>query len=78
MQSRFYAAFAAEGIDRERTLADLKLGMPAMRDTGLLYAAGPLLRQASQSRELAAIVAELQQVSEFKEAVEELQGNEPV
>ena len=69
---------AAEGIDRERTLAELKLEMPAMRDTALLYAAGPLLRQASQSQELAAIVEELQQVSEFRQAVEDLQGNEPL
>jgi hypothetical protein len=65
---------AAEGIDRGRTLADLKLEIPAMQDTALLYAAGPLLHQASQSQELAAIIEELQQVSEFKEAVAELQS----
>ncbi len=63
---------AAEGIDRERTLADLKSEMPGMRDTALLYAAGPLLHQAKENPQLAAIVEELQRVPAFNEAVEDL------
>lgn len=39
---------AAEGIDRDRTLADLKRAMPGMRDTALLYVARPLVRHREQ------------------------------
>jgi hypothetical protein len=46
--------------------------MPGMRDTALLYAAGPLLHQAKENPQLAAIVEELRQVPEFNEAVEDL------
>jgi hypothetical protein len=63
---------AAEGIDRERTLADLKSEMPGMRDTALLYVAGLLLQQAKENPQLAAIVEELRQIPEFNEAVEDL------
>src|SRR5215813_2603246 len=65
---------AAEGIDREHTLAELKSEMPSMRDTALLYAAGPLLRQANKNQPLAAIIEELREVFEFNEAVEDLQS----
>jgi hypothetical protein len=63
---------AALGIDRQRTLDDLKSEMPTMRDTALLYAAGPLLHQAMGNPQLAAVVEELQQVAEFKDSVDEL------
>ena len=67
---------AAEGIDRDRILADLKREIPEMRDTALLYVARPLLEQAKSNPALAAIIAELQQTPEFQEAVEELQEAE--
>jgi hypothetical protein len=67
---------ASEGIDRDRTLADLKREMPGMRDTALLYVAGPLLQQARNNPALAAIVEELEQVPEFQVAIEELQEAE--
>jgi hypothetical protein len=63
---------AAEGIDRERTITDLKRAMPGMRDTALLYVAGPLLQQAESDPALAAIAAELGEVPEFEMAVQEL------
>src|SRR5205085_4738278 len=40
---------AADGIDREQTLADLKREMPRMRIEALLYVAGPLLKDARES-----------------------------
>jgi hypothetical protein len=64
--------FAAEGIDRERTMADLKSEMPGMRYEALLYAAGPLLQQAKDTPQLAAIVEELRQAPEFNSVVEDL------
>src|SRR6478609_5529192 len=63
---------AAEGMDRERTVSDLKRALPGMRDTALLYIAGPLLQQSEGDPALAAILAELRQVSEFEMAIEEL------
>ena len=64
---------AAEGIDRDRTLADLKREMPNMRDEALLYVAGPLLKRAEDDPAVAAIVRELRYVEEFEMAVEELE-----
>jgi hypothetical protein len=62
---------AADGIDRNRTLTDLKREMPRMRDTALLYAARPLLYQAREHPALAAIIEELQEVPAFRAAVEQ-------
>jgi hypothetical protein len=63
---------AAEGIDRDRTLQDLRREMPKMRDTALLYVAEPLLQYAEEDPAIAAIVNELLLVEEFALAVEEL------
>lgn len=67
---------AADGIARDQTIADLKQKMPAMRDTALLYIVGPLLKQAEDNQDLAAIVSELRTIEEFENAVEELQESE--
>jgi len=67
--------WAAEGMDKDRTLSDLKREMPNMRDSALLYAAGPLVHQAKSRPELAAIVDELMTLEQFRMAVEELQGS---
>ncbi len=64
--------FAAEGIERDRILTDLKFHVPEMREEALLYAASLLLSQAKDTPQLAAIIEELRQVREFNEAVEEL------
>jgi hypothetical protein len=66
---------AAEGIERDSILAELRHEMPAMRDTALLYIAQDLLHQAKDNPPLAAILVELQQVPEFQEAVDELKEN---
>jgi hypothetical protein len=58
------------------TTADLKREMPGMRDTALLYVARPLLQQTQDNPALASIVEELQQVPEFRMAIEELQEAE--
>lgn len=66
---------AAEGIERDRSIAEIKSAMPAMRDTALLYIAQSLLAQRSDSPNLAAIVSELQRVPEFQAAIDELGDN---
>ncbi|MDR2012512.1 MAG: hypothetical protein LBQ20_05625 [Rhodanobacter sp.] len=66
---------AADGVDRERTLNDLKRELPSMRYEAYLYAAGPLLRRAASEPEIAVILQELESVDDFREAVEELREN---
>lgn len=60
---------AAEGVDRDRTLADLKRKMPLMREEALDYAAVELLELGASDPEVAAVVGELRQVGEFDLAV---------
>lgn len=67
---------AAEGVDRDRTIADLQREMPNMRDTALVYAARPLLHQVKANPNLSAILEELQEVPEFRDAVEGLQADD--
>jgi hypothetical protein len=50
--------------------------MPGMRDTALLYVARTLLQEAKDNPALASIVEDLQQVPEFRRAIEELQDAE--
>jgi hypothetical protein len=57
---------AAEGIERERTLSDLRRHMPHMRDTALIYVAGPLLEQAKTNAATAEIVEELLKIDAFR------------
>lgn len=62
---------AAEGIERDRTLTELKREMPSMRDEALDYAAGPLLQLAESDPNISAVITELRQVEEFERAVQE-------
>jgi hypothetical protein len=64
---------AAEGIDRDRTLADLKRELPHMRDTALMYVAEPLMHRVPEDARLAAIFEELQEVPEFRMTVQDMQ-----
>jgi len=64
---------AAEGVDRERTISDLRRELPDMRNEAHLYAAGPLLEQAATNPAIAEVLQSLD-VSEFQEAIEYLRG----
>lgn len=65
---------AASGIERTKTMAELKLEMPRMRDEALLYAAGPLLAQLPDNPALGEVVGELLEVEEFRIAWQEARG----
>jgi hypothetical protein len=65
---------AAEGIDRERTISELRRQLPDIRYEAQLYAAGPLLEQADTNAAIAEILQALD-VGEFQEALEELRDD---
>ena len=66
---------AAEGVDRERTISDLRRELPVMQYEAHLYAARPLLEQAATNPAIAEVLRSLD-VAEFKEAIEELRGKD--
>lgn len=63
---------AAIGIDRDRTIADLRRELPRFRYEGVLYSVGPLLSHAESDPAIAEIIRELEDVEAWKEAVDEL------
>lgn len=63
---------AAEGIERDRALVDLRREMPRMREEALAYAAGPLLQPAENDPSVAAVVAELREIEGFERAILEM------
>lgn len=63
---------AADGVDRQPILDELKQRFPSLRFEAQLYAAGPLIAQAEDNQAVAEIVEELMSLDEFREAVEEL------
>ena len=67
---------AAEGIDRDRTLADLTREMPKMRAEALDYVAGPLLEQAKSDPAIAAILHDLRHIERFVMAMAEVSSSE--
>jgi hypothetical protein len=68
--------WAAEGMDRERTLGDLKNKMPKMRSEALEVAAARLLPRAERDSAIREIVEELRGVAEFEEACGEEESGE--
>jgi hypothetical protein len=64
---------AAEGVDREQIISDLRRELPDMRYEAHLYAAGPMLKQAATNPAIAEVLQSLV-VAEFQEAIEELRG----
>jgi hypothetical protein len=61
---------AAEGVDRERTINDLRRELPDIQYEAHLYAAGPLLKQAATNPAIEEVLRSLD-VEEFQEALEE-------
>lgn len=65
---------AAEGIEREKIIAELKRELPKMRYEAHLYAAEPLLKLAQANPKISEVLKELD-VEEFQEAIEEILEN---
>ena len=63
---------AAAGVERERTIADLRREFPNFRYEATLYSVGPLLHHAARDPAVAAVVRELEDLPEWREAAEEL------
>ena len=63
---------AARGIEREQIIAELRQEFPRFRIEAQLYSVGPLLDHAARDSEVAAVVRELNDISEWRAAVEEL------
>jgi hypothetical protein len=65
---------AAAGVERERTVADLRREFPTFRYEATLYSVGPLLHHAARDPAVAAVVRELEDMPEWREAAEELRA----
>ena len=65
---------AARGIEREQIIVELRREFPRLRVEAQLYSVGPLLDHATRDSAVAALVRELNDLSEWRAAVEELGG----
>ena len=65
---------AAAGVECERTVADLRRELPNFRYEATLYSVGPLLHHAARDPAVAAVVRELEDMPEWREAAEELRA----
>jgi len=63
---------AARGIEREQIIAELRREFPRLRVEAQLYSVGPLLDHAARDSAVAAVVRKLNDISEWRAAVEEL------
>ena len=63
---------AAEGVDRELIIADIRREFPNIRYEAQLYSIGPLLKQAENNPALAAVLREFEDMEEYQDIVEEL------
>lgn len=65
---------AAAGVERERTVTDLRREFPNFRYEATLYSVGPLLHHAARDPAIAVVVRELEDMPEWRAAAEELLG----
>jgi hypothetical protein len=63
---------AARGIEREQIIAELRREFPRLRVEAQLYSVGPLLEHAARDLAVANLVRQLEDISEWRAAVEEL------
>jgi len=63
---------AARGIEREQIIVELRREFPRLRVEAQLYSVGPLLDHAARDSAVAALMRELNDISEWRAAVEEL------
>ncbi len=66
---------AADGVDREAIIADMRRAFPRLRFEAQLYMLRPLLGQAAQNVALAEVLRRFEDIPEYREVVAELQGN---
>ena len=67
---------AARGIEREQIIAELRQEFPRLRVEAQLYSVGPLLDYAARDSAVAAVVRELNDIPEWRAAVEELRASD--
>jgi hypothetical protein len=65
---------AAEGINTDATVAEIRAALPKMRSEALLYGFGPLLRRAALDANLAQLLNRFADIPEYNEAVDELKS----
>jgi hypothetical protein len=65
---------AARGIERDQIIAELRREFPRVRIEAQLYSVGPLLDHAARDAAIAGVVRELNDIAEWRAAVEELGG----
>jgi len=63
---------AANDVERETTIQDLRMLIPKLRYEAVIYAAGPLVQQARSDTAIAAIIQDLLTVPEFAEVHAEI------
>jgi len=63
---------AAKGIEREQIIAELRRAFPRLRVEAQLYSVGPLLEHAARDSAVATVVRLLEDISEWRAAIEEL------
>jgi len=63
---------AAKGIEREQIIAELRREFPRLRVEAQLYSVGPLLEHAARDPAVATVVRLLEDISEWRAAIEEL------
>lgn len=68
--------FAAENIEREKIITELKREIPEMRLEALEYAARPLLKYAKTDLKIQQVLNELD-IEEFQEIIEEFKSEIP-
>ncbi|MBY0238843.1 MAG: hypothetical protein K2X55_05970, partial [Burkholderiaceae bacterium] len=67
---------AADGVECRQITAELKTLLPDVREEALLYAIGPLARQAKDNPTLNDLLSDLLTVPEFRESYEYLMSHE--
>jgi hypothetical protein len=60
--------WASEGLDRDRTVRELRYWAPKIVPEALDYAVGPLLSQAARNHALRELINELRSIPEFDQA----------
>lgn len=67
---------AAEDVDRDQIIADIRREFANIRYEAQLYSVGPLLKQAKDSPALATVLSEFDDMEEYQDIVDELKDAE--
>ena len=65
---------AAEGINTDSTVTEIRAALPKMRFEALLYGFGPLLHRATLDANLARLLNRFTDIPEYSEALAELKN----